>query len=45
MVEISEMVLSERWDLKKREELYALDGREYEGDKFREDLYEKHGVN
>ena len=45
MVEISEMVLSERWDLKKREELYALDGREYKGDKFRQDLYEKHGVN
>uniref|UniRef100_A0A7S2PD48 DDE Tnp4 domain-containing protein n=1 Tax=Skeletonema marinoi TaxID=267567 RepID=A0A7S2PD48_9STRA len=45
MVEISEMVLSERWDLKKREELYAIDNREYKGDKFRQDLYEKHGVN
>ncbi len=44
-IDIGEMVLQERWDLKKREELYALDGREYTGEKFNQELYEFHGVN
>ena len=44
-IDIGEMVLQERWDLKKREELYALDGREYTGEKFNEELYQLHGVN
>jgi len=45
VVEISEMVLNERWDLKLREELYQLDDRVYDGDKFNQELYESHGVN
>ena len=43
-IEIGEMVLSECWDKKHLEELYQLDNREYAGEKFREDLYEEHGV-
>jgi hypothetical protein len=44
-IEIGEMVLSECWDKKHLEELYQLDNREYTGEKFRQDLYEEHGVN
>lgn len=44
-IEIGEMVLSECWDKKHLEELYQLDNREYAGEKFRQDLYEEHGVN
>ena len=31
-IEISKMVLNERWDLKMRKQLYELDGRNYGGD-------------
>ncbi len=45
VVEISEMVLNERWDLKMREELYRIENRVYDGEKFNQALYESHGIN
>lgn len=44
-VEIGEMALNERWDLKLREELYQMHNRVYDGEKFNQELYESHGVN